>query len=99
STGKFQLGFTFDYTQLASINGSKIDLNTVNPFELAMNLVTSFSLQISVPTYAPVVTPKISFTATYPATWITKLVRSLYSFTTPFGNSSLTMTFNLSSPF
>lgn len=73
SSGQVRLTTVFDYSQLAG----GLDLQAANPFVSAKDLETSFRYKIKLQGFNEFITPIVSVTAQYAATWISKLLQSI----------------------
>jgi hypothetical protein len=96
--GLVELSTLFNYAQLAGT----MDLRAANPFVSAKDLETSFRYKIKLEGYNEFITPVVSVTAQYPASWISSLIQSIAGVETVadiaehFNDTVCRLTFNLS---
>lgn len=64
---------TFDYAQLAGVS----NLREANPFVSAKDLETSFRYKIQLQGFNEFITPVVSVTAQYQATWISRIIQKI----------------------
>lgn len=95
SLGSVELTLVLNYAMLPKV----VDMQSINPFTAAKDLVTSFRLKLEIPGYGPVITPVVSIDAQLSgASWLSNFltgVKSVRYEQTPLGGTFTQMTFTV----